>query len=55
MEGEPEAYLVSWNSLAFLELWYHYTRGRPCHCTNRIQTRRDTVLIHIYHPLCILG
>ena len=50
MIAEIQVYLVSWSSLAFLELWYQYTRGRPCHCTNSIQMRGDTELVHIYRP-----
>ena len=48
-----EAYLVSWSSLAFHELWYHYTHGHLCRCTNRIQMKGDIVLVHIYRPLYI--
>ena len=55
LEAEPEIYLVGWSSLAFLELWFHYTHGRPCHCTSRIQMRGDTALVHIYRLLYIQG
>ena len=48
-------YLANWSSLAFHVLSYHCTHDPHCHYTNRIQTRRDTAPVHIYHQLCIQG